>query len=84
MTLDPQKVATIIRDVAESIVLPRFQKLADHEISVKSSGDLVTIADEEAERALGQALRALLPGSGHRGRGGNCGETCHAESLTWP
>ncbi len=63
MTLDPQKVATIIRDVAECIVLPRFQKLADHEISVKSSGDLVTIADEEAERALGQALRALLPGS---------------------
>ena len=52
MTPDPQRVAKIIRDVAENIILPRFQQLASHEISVKSSGDLVTIADEEAERVV--------------------------------
>ena len=63
MTPDPQRVATIIRDVAENIFLPRYQKLASYEISVKNSGDLVTIADEEAEQALSLALRTLLPGS---------------------
>jgi len=63
VTPDPQRVAKIIRDVAENIILPRFQRLASHEISVKSSGDLVTVADKEAEQALGMALRGLLPGS---------------------
>tara|TARA_Y100001960_G_scaffold225784_1_gene236426 strand:- start:1761 stop:2576 length:816 start_codon:yes stop_codon:yes gene_type:complete len=63
VTPEPVKVENIIRNVAEDIVLPRFQNLASHEISTKGSGDIVTIADEEAEYALGQALKDLLPGS---------------------
>ncbi len=63
MTPDPLRVSAIIRDVAESTVLPRFQKLAAHEISEKHSGDIVTIADKEAEHALSMALRDLLPGA---------------------
>ena len=63
MTPEPVKVENIIRNVAEDIVLPRFQNLACHEISTKGFGDIVTIADKEAEYALGHALKDLLPGS---------------------
>lgn len=49
---------------AESAVLPRFQNLAEGEISAKSSPtDLVTIADREAEALLTDSLTKILPGS---------------------
>jgi len=49
---------------AESAVLPRFQNLAEGEISSKTSpSDLVTIADREAEALLTDALTKILPGS---------------------
>jgi fructose-1,6-bisphosphatase/inositol monophosphatase family enzyme len=57
------EVAQLVREVAATIVLPRFRRLADGEIRVKSPGDVVTIADHEAERALTAGLRRLLPGS---------------------
>ena len=53
----------IIRDVAQTEILPRFNNLSDPEISEKAVGDLVTIADERAEAALTERLSALLPGS---------------------
>lgn len=49
---------------AESAVLPRFQNLAEGEISSKSSpSDLVTIADREAEALLTESLTKIMPGS---------------------
>jgi fructose-1,6-bisphosphatase/inositol monophosphatase family enzyme len=63
MTPDPAAVQAVIREVAETLILPRFQRLAAHEISEKKAGDIVTIADQEAEHALEAALRKLLPGS---------------------
>lgn len=49
---------------AESAVLPRFQNLAEGEISSKTSpSDLVTIADRETEALLTDALTKILPGS---------------------
>ncbi len=59
----PEDVVSIIRRVAEEQVLPRFQRLAQHEIREKSPGNLVTVADTEAELALTSALMNLLPGS---------------------
>lgn len=57
-------VAQIVRDVAETEILPRFRNLADHEVAEKSRpGDVVTAADTAAEIALERALVALLPGS---------------------
>ena len=44
-------------------MLPRFRRLAAHEIREKTPGSLVTIADVEAEEALMAALADLLPGS---------------------
>ena len=63
MLPDTDKVADIIREVAAEEIVPRFRALADGEISEKNSGDLVTVADIEAERALCRALRGLVPGA---------------------
>ncbi|MGK5680686.1 inositol monophosphatase family protein [Actinoplanes sp. URMC 104] len=57
------QVAELIREVAATIVLPRWRHLATDEIDQKAPGDLVTIADKESERALTRGLTALLPGS---------------------
>jgi fructose-1,6-bisphosphatase/inositol monophosphatase family enzyme len=57
------KVETLIRDVAASVVMPRFRKLTEDEITQKAPGDLVTIADREAEALLAAGLVTLLPGS---------------------
>ncbi len=64
MIPDPEQVGRLIRDVARSEVLPRFRNLASHEISEKAPGDIVTVADEQAERALSERLTKLLPGAG--------------------
>jgi fructose-1,6-bisphosphatase/inositol monophosphatase family enzyme len=61
--IDIDRVSALVRDTALSVVLPRFEHLAAAEIHQKAAGDLVTIADLEAEAALTPALAAILPGS---------------------
>lgn len=61
--VDPQAVAAIIRDTAESVILPRFHHLSAGDIREKGPGDYVTIADTEAEARLTRRLTDLLPGS---------------------
>lgn len=57
-------VTDAMRDVSETIILPRFNQLAEGEVRSKTNPrDLVTIADEEAEQTLTPILRNLLPGS---------------------
>jgi len=51
----------VLREAAERVIMPRFQRLADGEIEQKSPGDLVTVADREAECLIAQGLRALDP-----------------------
>ena len=58
-----EDVAELIRTVAATVVLPRFRRLAAEDVRQKSPGDLVTVADQESERALTEGLTALLPGS---------------------
>jgi fructose-1,6-bisphosphatase/inositol monophosphatase family enzyme len=60
---DPDAVAALITEIAAAEVMPRFCRLARHEIREKKPGDLVTIADEAVEERLTHALRSLLPGS---------------------
>ncbi len=62
-SLDIDAVGAHLRDVAAVEVLPRFRALRAHEVTEKASGDLVTTADVESERALEAALTDLLPGS---------------------
>ena len=56
-----EPVETLLRQTATDIVMPRFQALAAHEISEKSPGDIVTIADRESEERLSAGLAGLLP-----------------------
>jgi fructose-1,6-bisphosphatase/inositol monophosphatase family enzyme len=62
--INPDQIATIIKDVAADKIIPRFRQLNEGDIRTKSSpNDLVTIADEEAEIELARILTGLLPGS---------------------
>lgn len=63
MTPEPDKIAALLRRAANEIILPRFRKLEQDEIREKGPGDLVTVADTEAEHLLAPLLRALVPGS---------------------
>ena len=63
MLPDVQQVSRIIRETAAKEILPRFRRLADHEVTEKSAGELVTTADIEAERVLGAALGNLVADS---------------------
>ncbi len=51
-----------MREVAEQVITPRFQALGAGEVMEKNPGDLVTVADQEAERLITAALLADDPG----------------------
>ena len=61
--METADVSALLVDVAARVVLPRWRRLASHEIFDKGHGDLVTVADREAERELGAALAAATPGA---------------------
>jgi fructose-1,6-bisphosphatase/inositol monophosphatase family enzyme len=57
-------VEDAVRKAAAQEIMPRWRRLADHEVDRKSGPhDLVTDADRQAELYLTKALLALLPGS---------------------
>lgn len=57
-------VLAAMSEVAERIIMPRYKSLSEGDVRSKThAGDLVTIADEEAERELSRIFRDLLPGS---------------------
>ncbi|GAB2792995.1 inositol monophosphatase family protein [Streptomyces chlorus] len=57
-------VEDAVRKAAAQEIMPRWRRLADHEIDRKSGPhDLVTDADRQAELYLTEALSTLLPGS---------------------
>ena len=56
-------VLALLQDVAEEIVNPRFRSLDSHEITEKNPGDLVTVADQEAEVRITEVLQAAYPGA---------------------
>ena len=59
-----EAVSRLMREVAATIVLPRFRNLAAGDVSEKTPGDPVTIADRESEIRLHEGLLALLPDAG--------------------
>jgi fructose-1,6-bisphosphatase/inositol monophosphatase family enzyme len=59
-----KQVVAAIQETAAEIVLPRFKALTTEQIKEKSGpGDLVTIADIEAEEKLSKAFKQLVIGS---------------------
>ena len=57
------EVAAIVQFAAAEAIVPRFQKLRDGQVEEKTPGEVVTVADREAERIISPRLTALLPGS---------------------
>jgi fructose-1,6-bisphosphatase/inositol monophosphatase family enzyme len=53
-------VHDLLRGVTARIILPRYQKLATHEITAKLADDVVTIADHEAETRLAEGLAKII------------------------
>ncbi len=54
-------VLHLLQRVAADHITPRFRALADGEVTEKNPGDLVTVADREAEVAITAALTAAYP-----------------------
>ncbi|AOR31198.1 inositol monophosphatase [Streptomyces fodineus] len=72
-------VEEAVRKAAAAEILPRFRRLAAHEVDQKSGPhDLVTDADRLAELRLTEDLGALLPGSVVVGE-----EAVHADPATY-
>src|SRR5664279_563725 len=59
MTTD--EILELLREVAASVITPRFRALSAGEIDEKTPGDYVTIADREAELAIAERLRSAYP-----------------------
>jgi fructose-1,6-bisphosphatase/inositol monophosphatase family enzyme len=59
---DVEAVARLLREAARREVMPRFRRLAEGEVRAKSGPlDLVTEADEAAERVVAAGLAARFP-----------------------
>lgn len=62
--VDPHEISSILREQTAIHIMPRFRQLKTHEIMSKTGPtDLVTVADQEMERALIDILPGVMPGS---------------------
>lgn len=62
--LDVTKLADLLRLAAKSEILPRFRRLGNDDVRSKSEPtDLVTEADEAAERLIRREMDAIAPGA---------------------
>lgn len=59
--MNTAQVLELLQRVAEEVINPRFRSLAEHQIAEKNPGDLVTVADREAEERLTEALSEAYP-----------------------
>ena len=56
-----REIRAIMQVAAERAILPRYQQLAEHEVTAKAADDMVTVADTESEALLAEGLARLLP-----------------------
>lgn len=61
--LSTDAVADLLHEVAAEVITPRFRSLADGEVMEKNPGDLVTVADREAEVLITRRLLEAHPGA---------------------
>lgn len=59
--LDTDAVLGLLQEVAAEVIDPRFRALSEGEVHEKNPGDLVTVADHEAEVLITRALLASYP-----------------------
>ncbi|MCW2739107.1 inositol monophosphatase family protein, partial [Nocardioides sp.] len=61
MPLTTDAVMELMQSVAAEVITPRFRSLSQSQIHEKKPGDLVTVADREAEALLTRALQDAYP-----------------------
>ena len=81
-------VLLVLKQVSEAIILPRYKRLSDADISTKTdANDFVTVADREAEADISSNLLRMLPGSSCIGEEsvaeGRCDITTSNTKYTW-
>ena len=81
-------VLLVLKQVSEAIILPRYKRLSDADISTKTdANDFVTVADREAEADISSKLLRMLPGSRCIGEEsaaeGRCAITTFGANYTW-
>lgn len=59
--LATDEVLTLLKEVAADVITPRFRALTEGEVMEKNPGDLVTVADREAEVLITEALTTAYP-----------------------
>lgn len=59
--MDSDGIAQLLNQTAAEVIAPRFRQLTDGDIAHKKPGDLVTVADREAEAHLAGLLRGAHP-----------------------
>lgn len=60
--IDIEKLSSILREAARREILPRFRRLDDGQVKIKTEAiDLVTEADTEAEKFIKAEMAALAP-----------------------
>jgi fructose-1,6-bisphosphatase/inositol monophosphatase family enzyme len=59
--MDTDEVLRLLRDVASEVIEPRFRALSKDQVAEKNPGDLVTIADHEAEAMIIRTLSGAYP-----------------------
>jgi fructose-1,6-bisphosphatase/inositol monophosphatase family enzyme len=59
--VETDDVLTMLKDVAEEVINPRFRALSDDQVAEKNPGDLVTVADREAEVLITARLLDAYP-----------------------
>lgn len=64
MLIDPslvEVVGDLLRRTADQVIRPRFRQLLDGEVVEKSPGEVVTVADREAEDRITEGLARIGP-----------------------
>ena len=60
--IDLRAAGEILREAAAEFIAPRFERLGEYDVSEKAPGEVVTIADQEAEAFITRRLHELAPG----------------------
>ena len=59
--MDTEEILDLLKQAAEDVILPRFRALDADEVREKEPGDLVTVADRDAEVFLTKELQVAYP-----------------------
>lgn len=59
--METDEVLNLLKRVSAAVIEPRHRALADHQIKEKNPGDLVTVADREAEILITEELQRAYP-----------------------